>query len=152
MLFDSLRNSHSSVKYINIKFNKIFNEVSIKSLGEFIKQSKSIEQILLSDTLVSDSHIEILTPYLNENTTFKCLDISSNKDITDKSIPLMMKMIETSHIEKIRIYHTSITNQAMLEIPLALNALKHGANSMKIKIRFVMERIFNESNCSLSKC
>lgn len=137
MLFDCLRNSQAGIKHIDINFTKIFNEVSMKSLGEYIKQNKSIEHILISSTQVSDVEIEILTPYLNGNTTLKRLDLSSNKNMTDKSIPFLMKMIETSKIEKIHIYNTSITNPAILEVPLALNALKHQSNCLRVSIRSI---------------
>ena len=74
-----LRATNSSIKQIYLYQNKQINDECMRSLGEYIKSNKSIEEIGLYHTNVSDIGIEILAPYINGNTTFKRFYISGNK-------------------------------------------------------------------------
>jgi len=77
------------------------------SLGEFLKGSKSIENVFLSGSQyvqtakITDKGIQILAPYLFDNTKLKKLDISHNKKITKKSLPILTEIIEKSSIEQL---------------------------------------------------
>ncbi len=73
MLFDMLRITNSSIKVVIMDDNKQINDECMKSLGEYIKYNKSIEEIWLKRNNISDVGIEILTPYLDGNTIFKLL-------------------------------------------------------------------------------
>ena len=134
MLFDMLRTAHSSIKDVWLSGNKEINDECMKSVGEYIKYNKSIEGTWLDNTNISDAGIEILTPYLDDNTTFKELYLSDNKGITDKSISLLVKMIESSHIEDIDVSGTSITqdNIGNVCIPLACNIFKYGSTKLDL--------------------
>ncbi len=134
MLFDMLRTTNSSIKDIDLNYNKQINDESMKSLGEYIKTNKSIEGILLSDNKISDAGIKILAPYLDGNTTFKRLDLSGNKGITDKSTPLLLKIIESSHIENMDINYTSITQENIVDVyvSLACNTFKYGLTKLNL--------------------
>ncbi len=78
-----LRTTNSSIKEINLSFNKEINDECMKSLGEYIKYNKSIQETRLNNNNISDAGVEILAPYLDGNTTFKGLYFYSNKGITD---------------------------------------------------------------------
>ncbi len=134
MLFDMLRTTNSSIKDIDLNYNKQINDESMKSLGEYIKTNKSIEGILLSDNKISDAGIEILAPYLDGNTTFKQLFMHGNKGITDKSTPLLLKIIESSHIENMDINYTSITQENIVDVyvSLACNTFKYGLTKLNL--------------------
>ncbi len=80
MLFDMLRTNNSSIKRIYSIDNKQINDKCMKSVGEYIKSNKSVEVIWLGYSKISDAGIEILTPYLDGNTTFKRLDFFRNKE------------------------------------------------------------------------
>ncbi len=103
-----LRITSSSIKEINLRFNEQIDDECMKSLGEYIKSNKSIEEILLGSINISDTVIEILVPYLDGNTTFKRLSLIGNRGITDKSIPYLVKMIESSHMHDLNISGISI--------------------------------------------
>ena len=133
MLFDMLRTTNSSIKGLWLNENRQIDDKCMKSLGEYIKSNKSIERVDIGTTQISDAGIEILAPYLDDNTTFKYLSISYNKGITDKAIPLLLRMIESSHIEYINVNYTSITQKSILTIPLAQNTLKYGSTKLNIR-------------------
>ena len=124
-----LRVTNSSIREICLSDNKEINDKCMKSLGGCIKYNKSVEGIELGNNKISDAGIEILVPYLDGNTTFKQLNLNGNKGITDKSIPLLLKMIESSHIERMDLYDTSITQENIIDvcIPLASNIFKYGS-------------------------
>ena len=133
MLFDTFKNNHSFIKEIYLFNNKQIDYNCMKLLGEYIKSNKSIERILLNDTSISNAGIEILAPYLDGNTTFKQLHLSYNKGITDKSIPLLIKMIESSCIEDIDIYDTSITQKNTIDVLSVCNGIKYSSISLDLQ-------------------
>ena len=137
MLFDMLRTTNPSIKETGLSVNKQINDECMKSLGEYIKYNKSIEVISLDINSISDVGVEILAPYLDGNTTFKQLYLNENKGITDKSIPLLVKMIESSHIENMDIIYTSITQENIVDvcIPLASNVFKYGSTKLNLSAK-----------------
>ncbi len=132
-----LRTTNSSIKDVYLNFNKEINDECMKSLGEYIKHNKSIEGILLARTKISDAGIEILVPYLDGNTTFKGLNLSLIGGITDKSIPLLLKMIESSHIGNIDISYTSITQEDIIDVCVLSisNAFKYGSTKLDLSFK-----------------
>ena len=132
MLFDILKTTNSSLKHIYLSRNKQIDDNCMKSLGEYIKSNKSIEKIWLNDISISDAGIGILVPYLDGNITFKVLWIGDNKGITDKSIPLLMKMIESSCIENVDIRSTSITQMNIIYVLSACNRIKYGSINLDL--------------------
>ena len=137
MLFDMLRTTNSSIKDVWLYRNKQINDECMKSVGECVKYNKYIEGISLIGNTISDTGIEIFVPYLNDNITFKGFFIESNKGITDKSIPLLVKMIESSHIEGMGIYDTSITQENIVDVcvSLACNTFKYGLTKLDLSQR-----------------
>ncbi len=139
MLFDVLRTTNSSIKVVTLDGNNQIDDECMKSLGEYIKSNKSIEIIWLSNTKISDAGIEILAPYLDGNTTFKRLNFCENERITNKSILLLLKMIESSHIEKMGIRGTSITQTNIIDVyvSLACNTFKFGSTKLNLPSKLV---------------
>ncbi len=134
MLFDTLRECNSVVSELYLSHNKIDDEC-MKSLGEYIKYNKSIEEISLGGNKISDTGIKILAPHLDGNTTFKQLNLYGNKGITDKSIPFLLKMIESSHIENIDIRDTPITQMNLISVSLACNTFKYGSTKLDLSYK-----------------
>lgn len=128
VLFDKLRESNSSIKKINLANNLEINDLSMKSLGEYLKSNKNIEEIWLDSCKVSDTDIALLAHYLDGNKTFKHLSLHRNKGITDKSIPLLVKIIDSSHIEDIYLNDTLVTQKNAIIAPSTCKRIKHGAN------------------------
>lgn len=127
-----LRAANSSIKRISLSGHTNIDDKCMRSLGEYIKSNIYIGHIDISWNPVTDTGVEILAPYLYDNTTFKQLNLFGNKGITDKSIPMLIKIIESSHIEYIYIKRTSITQWNVLVIPLAYNVLKSGSNKLDL--------------------
>ena len=94
----------------------------MESLGEFIQNSQTINNISISFNKITDKGIELLLPYLIDgNITLKYLVIDENKGITDKSIPLLIEIIHKSNIEDINIDETLITEEGRDEIKASLS-------------------------------
>lgn len=131
-MFDTLRAGNSAIKEIYWTDNVQIDDTCMRSLGEYIKFNKSIEKIWLFNNNISDTGIEILAPFFNGNATLRILDLNSNKKITDKSIPFLVKIIETSHVENIEIKNTEITHRNSLLWPLIFNRLKYGSDTLDL--------------------
>ncbi len=147
MLFDMLRTTNSSIKEVYLNKNKQINDECMKSLGEYIKSNKSIEMISLSSNNISDAGIEILAPNIDGNTTFKQFDFGGDYRITDKSIPFLVKMIESSHIENLGVTNTSITQENIIDVcvSLATNTFKDGSTKLGLwerKLQLIINNQF----------
>lgn len=105
----------------------MLDDECMTSLGLYIKSSKSVERVDLSHNFITNQGIRILANYLDGNTSLRLLIINYQNEINDKSIPFLLKMIESSYIQGISIYGTSITRKNELAIPLARNVLKSGS-------------------------
>ena len=92
----------------------------MESLGEFIKNSRTIKNINIGYNRITDKGIEILLPYLIGNVTIDKIDIFGNKGITDESVPLLKEIIQKSNIKDIDINGTSITKEGKEEIKTSL--------------------------------
>ena len=137
MLFDMLRTTNSSIKEIWLNNNKQINDECMKSLGEYIKYNRYIEEVWFNFNNIPDAGIEILASYLDDNTTFKRLYLSGNKGITDKSYPLLLKMIESSHIEDMDVDNTSIAQKNIIDVYLLLacNTFKYGSTKLDLSYK-----------------
>lgn len=120
------------MKEVDLGGNHIDDEC-MKALGEYIQSNTSIEVVSLDSNVISDKGIEILVPYLVGSKSLKKINVSSNKAITNDSIPLLMKIIESSHIESMMIYETSITSKNIFIIPTAHNVIKYGTDRLIIE-------------------
>ena len=91
----------------------------MKSFGENIKSNASIEVVSIIDSQISDAMIEVFGTYLQGNAISAYLGFHGNKDITDKSIHLLINAIETTHIESLE-----IVNINRYTISVACNIIK----------------------------
>lgn len=132
MLFDSLRVNESHIKKVDLRNNKRIDNSCMESLGEYIKYNKYIEEINIRDNKILDAGLEILAMYVEGNTTFKRLDVNDNRGITDKSIPVLAKMIESSHITEIGFTDTSITQRDIFTALFAQNVIKSGSSKLEL--------------------
>lgn len=127
MLFEHFTKRNETCRELYLDNNKAINDTCMESLGEFIKSNKYIEAVYLKGDSITDAGIEIITPYLIGNTNLKNFDVFACLGITDKSLVLLMQMIESSHLEILGIGFTSITNQNTLIVPLVHNVIRHGS-------------------------
>lgn len=130
-MFNALKEYRSICSNISLEFNQL-NAECMKSLGEFIQNNPYLERLILGVNSINDKGIGILAEYLVGNTALKFLDISRNIGITDASIPVITKMIESSHIIDITIFNTSISNENILIVPIANNKNKCGCTRLSL--------------------
>lgn len=124
IFFNSLKMMHSTIAKIDLAANQL-DDACLVPLGEYIKQSNSLESIWIRDNRITDVGIELISPYIIGNTTLKHFGIQENKHITDKSIPLLQAIIQNSHLENIYTNDTSISKRNALVLPLATSILKN---------------------------
>lgn len=130
MIFDMLRTTNSSIELIELGWNQKIDDHCVKSLGEYIISNKNIKGISLGFNTISDAGIEVLAPYFDDNSTLKRLSIDGNKRITNKSIPTLVKMIESSHIESLGFDSIPNAPNNILVVALSCNWIKNGANQL----------------------
>lgn len=134
-LFKALKQSNSTVTNISLSENALSDGIMI-SLGEFIQSSKYIEEILIGDyygrSLISDHGINILAYYLFGNSTLRTLDISYAKSVTNRSIAILVAIIENTCLELINVWGTSIVDSSLLAVAQFKNILKNKSNSIRL--------------------
>ncbi len=123
------------IKYLDLSRNFGIDDRCMKSLGEYMKNNKSIEFMIMSNTTISDEGIEILTPYLGGNTTFKSFIIENNEKITDKCVLSLVMMVESSHIQRLDIAGTLITQSRHISTKLVHNVIKYESSELQITHR-----------------
>lgn len=133
-IVDTLKSIHSRITGMWFDYCDKVGDGCMKDLGEFIKMSKCVETLSLRQTQISDEGIELLAPYLDGNATLKNLFIENNPKITDKSEPVLVKMIESSYIEDLSIFGTTNVNHSTFILPLASNIIKHGSSKLYLPL------------------
>lgn len=124
ILFDALRNSNSSVLRIYLSRNRIDDE-SMTSLGEYIKNNKSLEGIEMIQNRVTDNGMQILSQYLIGNESLQWFSFQMNKGITDESIQHFCNMIGNSRINRLDIDGTRLTQKINIALLLIENILRY---------------------------
>lgn len=131
LLLQALRESNSTISFLSLVRNPL-DDGFVNQLGEFIRENQYILSIFLDESNITDKGIEILSGYMVGNATLKVISFNLNEGITDKSIPILIKIIETSHIDVILIRGTTISKMNVLVIPLAQSMVKHGSTALAI--------------------
>ncbi len=136
MLFNTLNKAHSDISIIRLGGNEKIDDKCIRSICEFIKSNITIQDVNVRDTQISDIGIKelssILCQDLREDTKLRSLNFHGNKKITNKSIPLLIQLIETTHIEHIGVEYTSINQRNALLVPLTNNKLENGKTNLDL--------------------
>lgn len=109
--------------------NNIVGDACIDAIGKYIQLNKFIKEISFG-VGVSDKGIERLLPYMEGNIVLKKIDLRGNSGITDVSIPLLLKIIETSNIVNASIENTSIYQSNVLNASLIHNKVKFEPTSL----------------------
>lgn len=134
LLLNALRENNSSISKIFLEKDNI-TDTCMPSLGEFIQDNPSVQEVFVGHNKISDSGIETLLPYMIGNTELRVIGFDACVLITDKSIPLLIKMIESSSLCLVITAATSITQENLLIAPLIHNVLSTGWDMLDISNR-----------------
>lgn len=137
VLFDFLGSSNMGIKKLSVAYNEDLNDKCMNSLGKCIQSNKSIENISLAGNEITSKGVKILAPYLEGNTTLKLIEFYENA-ITDKAIPWLISMIESSHLEYLSIADTAITRTNALVIPIAHNVIRYRSIKLSLPTELVL--------------
>lgn len=132
MLLDTLKASNPRLKCLNLNNFSGVNDECLILIGELMNANVFVEDVMLGNTNISDAAISRFALYVNGNTSLRHLYLHNNKGITDKCVPILTKMIESSHIEELNIQNTSITSKGILVVPLARNAIRFGSDKLNL--------------------
>lgn len=124
-MFDTLKENKSTISFLSLTQNNLDDEF-MKSLGQYIQDNRYLVELNVAYNQISDKGIAILSDYMMEDVVLEKININGNRKVTDASIPVLIKMIESSHIGLIRYANTSIKQTKALNAPLFENGIKHG--------------------------
>ena len=124
-IFNALKHN---IHIKKLKFLGNNSKGAIKSLAESIRTHQSLEEIYLGTNGLNDEEFFYLAHALKDNlSSVQLLDINSNEEISDISASHIAELIEQStHIKKMDISFTNITDQGLQEI---LNTLEKNPQS-----------------------
>ncbi len=125
MLFDTLRKCKSVVSILNLSNNQL-DDNCMKSLGEYLEGNDYLIKLFVGGRQITDKGIKVVSEYLTRNNVLKILYFTFHKGITDASVPFLVKMIESTHLEVVLVNSTSINHINAIEIALACNKIKYG--------------------------
>lgn len=133
VLFDTLKIQQSHVVGMNISQNLV-DDRCMTALGEFLHSNQHIKNIIIGKTQLSDKGIEVLSNFVSEATSLTKLSFQFNKEITDGSIPSLLRMIKTSNLEEVLVSETSLANIKILERALKIKrVLKSKVNQLDLQ-------------------
>ena len=101
----------------------MLDDKCMEELGKYIQKNKNIETIDIGSNKITDTGIEILAPFIDETTSLQTFNISFCFGVTDKSIPLLIQMIQKSRIIDLI---SSQLKQDPFIVPLLLNKIRYG--------------------------
>ncbi len=130
VLLTTLRESNSTILELALSGNEIDDEC-MEQLGEFIQSNQNL-QVFYVGRKITDRGIETLSKCMAGNTMLKELYLGYNEGITNKSIPLLIKLIESTHLEELLVQNSSITQINDFIIPLVHNVFKYGSSTLKL--------------------
>lgn len=124
-MLDMLRIRKAKLKRLTVSGNSLGDEF-LKSFGELFKSSNTLTYVDLTRNDISDKGIDIISKYLSGNSILDELLLGQNIKITDKSIPTLTKMVESSSLKVLGLESTAITQHNKLVRALFTNIMKHG--------------------------
>lgn len=139
-LFDMLNHHASPLSIISIDLShNQLDDKCLKSVARFVNRTPSIQSVWVSECNINDKALKAFEDTLSVDTKLEYLGLNGNKDITDKSIIVLMKLLEKSRIEILDLNETSVTYSNLLIIPLSLNSLKNGASEINLNGKCVVD-------------
>lgn len=129
LLFNTLRESKLNVRTVNLYRNQLDDDC-MKSLGFYVKENNNVEGVFIGENNITDKGIGAFSSSIIGNVTLKKFGISSNDEITNRSVPVLINLIEKSSIESICTYGTSISQSNIFAVALSMNIFKNGSLEM----------------------
>lgn len=127
MLFESFAQLKHLIS-INLNGNDI-DDTCLSSLGMLIQQQKMLNCVKIGGSRyrskITDAGVKVLASYIIGNKSLRILFLSEHRSITDRSVPILVDMIEKSNLEIISIYATSIINMKAFVLPFIRNRLRN---------------------------
>lgn len=121
-LLEELRTCQS-MKEIDLSRARI-DDGCMECIGQYIKENKCLEKISLARNIdITSKGIEILAPFLFNNTSLKRIDFEGCRYIKKKAIPTILSIIEQSRIEDLNLYSTGIRSLQPFNFPIARNKI-----------------------------
>lgn len=135
-LLERFEKAQCKMNFIGISSNNIDNSCMVP-LGKFLQRNPTFRGIRIGHQ-IDDEGINAISPYLMKETELRTFDVGGNKRITDKSIPIISKILEKSQISSFEVGETSIKDDHHLLLLQDINLIKNGAEKIDIGERYVL--------------
>lgn len=111
-LIDVLK-KNKNITHLILSSNPIGDQ-GIKHIIELIKNNQTLYHLSLNDTEITDRGVEMITTTLGSNlTSLRCLDLRSNRGITDSSVDVLLQMVEQNQtLSACRLDNCSLSEHA----------------------------------------
>ncbi len=127
VFFDTLIKCKANTKSMSLRGNCLDDDC-METIGRFIKMSNFLEVLDLRTNVITDKGIKLISPFLIGNQTLKSFLIGGNKNITNESIPHLIKITMSTNITELYA-GVSALSKLNLVIPfLVENRLKNQCN------------------------
>ncbi|CAF1063888.1 unnamed protein product [Rotaria magnacalcarata] len=112
MLVDALK-KNKNFTHLILSSNPIGDE-GLKYITELVNNNQTLYHLSLNDTDITDRGIEMITSALGSNSaSLRCLDLRSNKYITDSSVDFLLEMVDHNEtLSACRLDNCSLSQQA----------------------------------------
>lgn len=106
----------------------------MQELGELLKENQAMIYLYIGSNKISDTGMSSLCDHIiANNNALRYVGITACENISNKSLPLILKMIETTKIEEINLSCTGISQRNEVQAQLTLNQIKNGKTILELR-------------------
>lgn len=138
VLFNHLKESKKakSINGIYIIKNKLDDEC-MADVGELISKNSNIKTLSFGDyrggNNITDNGVKTISKYLTDNQSLRLISFNSNKEVSNKSLPVLQDLLRKSKIDSINVRNTSFSAFNELLIAESINKILNGIKVIDLK-------------------
>lgn len=115
LLFNTLKDCKAVVSRLDLQCNQL-DYSCIEALGSYFRQNQYLETLILTQNMINNKGIEILSENLIGNTTIKEIKLAKNADITSETAQLLQDAVKESYITSIDVSSLRLPDNFSSEI------------------------------------
>lgn len=95
----------------------------MEALGSYLEDNISIKDVKIGNCGITDKGVDILSLHLIGNTNLEQLGLQFNLGITEESTPFILDIAQKSHIKRVTLSRTMISEESQEIIKMKLETL-----------------------------
>lgn len=132
MVFNTLSKCKGNLTSINI-FKNNQDDDFFPSLANFLNIKKEINVLFLGGSKkITDSGLKLFSELIAQDSSVNMLYFDACPGVTDKSVPFLIKIIQTLNVEEIGVNKTSISDKERLKLYTEISRMRHGKDAIYI--------------------